>query len=43
MLVTRESAFVWASLAFLAGLIFGLASCSPECAPRQVAPTVAVQ
>lgn len=29
--MTREAAITYAALAFLAGLIFGLASCAPEC------------
>lgn len=33
MLITREAAFTYAALAFLAGLIFGLASCAPETPP----------
>ena len=32
MLITREAAVAYASLAFLFGLIMGLASCAPECA-----------
>ena len=32
-MLTRESAVTYAILAFLAGLIFGLASCAPECPP----------
>lgn len=29
-MVGKETAVLWASLAFLAGLIFGLASCTPD-------------
>lgn len=32
MLITREAAVTYAALAFLLGLIMGLASCAPECA-----------
>jgi hypothetical protein len=31
-MLTTEAAFTYAALAFLAGLILGLASCAPECA-----------
>lgn len=31
-MLTRETATTFAILAFLAGLISGLASCAPECA-----------
>lgn len=37
-MLTTESAVTFALLAFLAGLIVGLASCAPECAqPAQSA------
>jgi|694.fasta_scaffold91477_6 hypothetical protein len=32
MWITREATITYAALAFLAGLIVGLASCAPECA-----------
>jgi hypothetical protein len=41
-MLTREAAITFAALAFLFGLIAGLASCAPECA-YPAAQTVAIQ
>jgi hypothetical protein len=33
-MLTKEATVTFTALAFLAGLIFGLASCAPEAPPR---------